>query len=445
MTEVFKNYISKNYSSIFILKLKNIFFSGFLNGSIFFTRASLSSSSYHPRRGDLVLYVSVECEPSAHNKHSNWRAIRITPKSNTLRSKPLNLDNLSSPAQRDLRADLIANKNGIVVVDCLDLGTVTVGKVREAKLVIDNTGVEDQILQDCFHAPSVRMLGTFPLTLHKQSSKEMDIVCKARHLGRNREILVLRFAGFEIGVGVTFSAVDSDDLLREITPSGFNGGSYQKQHYGDTTSRSSFANGANVVPGRRKMFRPRQRAFATRRLGDYPVPNYMWRDALEAEEASLLDAHPTLGEPLSRENYKDKLSSLLHLEEIANDCQIKRFGIREAVFTRASGDMLSLQVPGLSEKRPSLMIGDSAMAKPVNSGMLGDDRWFEGCVQEVRSTSVLLLFEQSFHNSYCGEVYEVEFKLNRGGFRRMHQAVDVACELMGNDILFPEKVGFKLN
>ena len=50
---------------------------------------------------------------------------------------------------------------------------------------------------------------------------------------------------------------------------------------------------------------------------------------------------------------------------------------------------------------------------------------FEGCIHEVRSSSVLLKFEQGFHNTYGGELYDIEFKMNRGPYRRQHQATEV--------------------
>ncbi len=53
---------------------------------------------------------------------------------------------------------------------------------------------------------------------------------------------------------------------------------------------------------------------------------------------------------------------------------------------------------------------------------------------------VFLQFESNFHHSYCGEVYNVTFRFNRGPFRRLHRAAEQAVGLMGRDFLFPSAV-----
>ena len=71
---------------------------------------------------------------------------------------------------------------------------------------------------------------------------------------------------------------------------------------------------------------------------------------------------PYLGEELCFENYKEKFSNLLHLEEIEQGEQMSRFTLVEVPFV-PQGQYLSLDVPGLAEKRPSLAIGDTAIAR----------------------------------------------------------------------------------
>ena len=78
------------------------------------------------------------------------------------------------------------------------------------------------------------------------------------------------------------------------------------------------------------------------------------------------------------------------------------------------GPYLSLEVPGLAEKRPSLALGDTAIATLSN---VSETQKFEGCIHEVRSRSILLMFDPKFHDLYCGEVYDVEFHFSRGQFR----------------------------
>ena len=54
-----------------------------------------------------------------------------------------------------------------------------------------------------------------------------------------------------------------------------------------------------------------------------------------------------------------------------------------------------------------------------------EDALFEGFVHEIRDTLVYLKFSKKF-NYVPGRKYDVEFRLNRLVFRRMHQAVECA-------------------
>ena len=38
---------------------------------------------------------------------------------------------------------------------------------------------------------------------------------------------------------------------------------------------------------------------------------------------------------------------------------------------------------------------------------------YEGCIEEVRSTELLLRFDENFQRRYDGELYNVTFKMNR--------------------------------
>ena len=51
--------------------------------------------------------------------------------------------------------------------------------------------------------------------------------------------------------------------------------------------------------------------------------------------------------------------------------------------TIISGRYLALTVPGLAEKRPSLLVGDAIHARQLAGGVPAGP-FFEGCVHEVR-------------------------------------------------------------
>lgn len=91
-----------------------------------------------------------------------------------------------------------------------------------------------------------------------------------------------------------------------------------------------------------------------------------------------------------------------------------------------------LEVPGLAEKRPSIILGDKIRVK--NHG--GVDKWFVGYVHRVEQSSVLLRFHPTF-NSYKGQRYDVCFFLCRSTIRRMHHALSVAWN--SGRLLFPSQ------
>lgn len=61
---------------------------------------------------------------------------------------------------------------------------------------------------------------------------------------------------------------------------------------------------------------------------------------------------------LNLENYKPKFSTLLWLEEIHAEMEIKDFNM-SGVTLKRNGNLLVLEVPGVEEGRPRLVTGSS--------------------------------------------------------------------------------------
>ena len=55
-------------------------------------------------------------------------------------------------------------------------------------------------------------------------------------------------------------------------------------------------------------------------------------------------------------NHKEKFSTLLWLEEIHAEIELKEYNM-SGVTLKRNGDLLVLEVPGLAESRPSLYTG----------------------------------------------------------------------------------------
>ncbi len=78
-----------------------------------------------------------------------------------------------------------------------------------------------------------------------------------------------------------------------------------------------------------------------------------------------------------------------------------------------------LQVEGLAEGRPSVLVGDSIRVQHVGQP---NETWDKGRVHNVGMNHVSLRFNDAF-NMYRGTKFEVRFVLNRVSFRRMHEAL----------------------
>ncbi|KAG9044287.1 hypothetical protein FS837_008417 [Tulasnella sp. UAMH 9824] len=90
-----------------------------------------------------------------------------------------------------------------------------------------------------------------------------------------------------------------------------------------------------------------------------------------------------------------------------------------------------MEVPGLAEKRPSVLVGDSVHL----SLQRNPNQWFEGRVHVVREKEVGLRFHARFAYRE-GELCEARFTVPRIPLRRMHFAIN--SEFSPDKILFPD-------
>jgi helicase MOV-10 len=102
-----------------------------------------------------------------------------------------------------------------------------------------------------------------------------------------------------------------------------------------------------------------------------------------------------------------------------------------------SSRLYSLDVPGLAEKRPSVIVGDRILVKEHGSPK---PKWWEGYVHTVQLNDVGLRFNHSFH-PVRGQRFDIRFCLNRLSLRRMHAALDIPTP--NPRLLFPEEAHVK--
>ena len=401
---------------------------GIVDSNVYFGPESFSHS-YVPRINDNVRVHAIECEPMESNRKCNWRATKLVPKgTGSYREKPLETSHLLDKSFFD---EMIQDKFNVHIDDEIPLGSLQKGQIIEHSIEISNHNKGQKVILKSVEFKSKNLeinQNIFPLEMVPRSKAVIKIKGKANDFGLFKVLAIFKFQIeneeiFIIGTQIVMDVKDSflESLQSQIQPKmpRFNYGNFNQ---GDNK---------NVIRGRRSA---NSRIFIKKRLAEHAIPKRFESLYFDQDPSALLDHLPFLGEDLNFHNYKDKFSNLLYLEELEQVEQMTQFSL-SCVSFQIQGPYLALEVPGLAEKRPSLTIGDTAIAFR-NS----EEKKFEGCIHEVRSKSILLMFDERFHQFYCGEVYDIEFKMSRSQFKRMHQAIGEVEKNFGEDVLFPKMV-----
>uniref|UniRef100_A0A8B9JVV3 Mov10 like RISC complex RNA helicase 1 n=1 Tax=Astyanax mexicanus TaxID=7994 RepID=A0A8B9JVV3_ASTMX len=162
------------------------------------------------------------------------------------------------------------------------------------------------------------------------------------------------------------------------------------------------------------------------RLARRHLPNFLGNYTLpqalrECVEAKkdVLVVQPALGEPLSLSSMGAHFSALLWLEELQAEKELREFSINGALLRKGT-IYLHLEVPGLCEGRPSLFIGKKRKRKAHSLALLVLLRL------QISEEDVSLRVNKDFQQSYLGEPLDVEFTYNRVTMRRCHCALEQA-------------------
>ncbi|KAI9508245.1 RNA helicase [Russula earlei] len=341
------------------------------------------------------------------------------------RKAGLRTESILQLAQRD--------RNGVTVSSQdtgLDFGVVSPGMVSRAvksftlKVTIQTS--EFMVLEPQWTSRS-RALGTEPAFScriegepHLRRNRDVRIIVglRATGIGRYQDTLEIRFAC--ISNGKQFS------VTRTI-----------KATIGDAADYALLLPSAPFVPRRRANRKeisrfvagvppPRLLAIAwTSKLGKYRIPK-IYQPILSippnrsesTEDIVPIQIRSLFPNPLKLANHCDVFCKLLWLEEIVMEDALRVFDM-ESVTLSKHGVYYHLSVPGLAEKRPSVIIGDIIVVKISGAG---DDKWYEGHVHYVHEAEVGLRFHRSFSN-HATQRFDVRFRLNRVPLRRQLQAL----------------------
>uniref|UniRef100_A0A671X321 RNA helicase n=1 Tax=Sparus aurata TaxID=8175 RepID=A0A671X321_SPAAU len=180
-------------------------------------------------------------------------------------------------------------------------------------------------------------------------------------------------------------------------------------------------------------------------LKQYRIPTYMDELINSLKQSAFFRdqryiQRVLLESPLTWKNYSEKFQLLLYLEEQQMEVDIKRYNIpnndrAEATMTRdRDKKLLVLEVPGVSENRPSVLRGDSLLAYPAGEKKVK----YRGYVHSVQLDSVKLGFSSELLARFVdGMKFNIEFTVNRLTVRVQHRAAEMATTCGLGEVLFP--------
>ncbi|KAF2285412.1 hypothetical protein GH714_003619 [Hevea brasiliensis] len=240
--------------------------------------------------------------------------------------------------------------------------------------------------------------------------------CKPKEIG-----LYTSIVHFDVGTDMIERVVfllAEDNISRSLA---------SRKPYSRATRKKQFTVD-NFVGGSRPL-RPMGKAIK-KRLPRYDIPKET-REMIESKQNIDL----IIGS-LTRQNYAYYFKMLLMMEEIQMEEDMRSYDM-EGVGMRKKGNFLSLMVPGLAERRPSLVHGDYIFAKIANADETTSP--YQGFIHRVEADEVYLKFAAAFHSHHLnGNLYDVHFTYNRLNMRRQYQAVD-AAENLETELLFPSE------
>lgn len=184
--------------------------------------------------------------------------------------------------------------------------------------------------------------------------------CKAKFVGMSEELFIFDFKDFKIG-RIFYITVNAINISQKTNSASNRQKNIRKISIADLDELSEIT----CIPGVRSYKSP---SFIQVRNGIFRVPRYIWDAVLNMQSGKSSDEQrvaignqmPCLLKPLSFHTYKERFHILLYLEEISQKLHLQQYNIESAIMRR-HGDYLALEVPGLVEKRPSLVVGDRAI------------------------------------------------------------------------------------
>lgn len=413
---------------------------GTIGKSIVFSKRTCDPG-YIPSVGDKVVSDNIESDQGLYT----WRSLTVVPiKEVSEKQSPLPTLSSSGVSKKRL-SELTKDKCGIRISSDLNLN-LNVHEEKTVTVAIRNVGDATCVLRKSVfmikkaESQLILLHPTADATavLNPGDSLSYRFKCKARFIGISEELFIFDFAGFQIGR--VFTITVNPKCTGKTAVQNGTAISNKQQNLADLSQWDQMI----YIPGIRPYQTPQ---FIKKRNIVFRVPQHYWDLILQGInegksqtefQQDLENAVPCLLNRLSFKSYKDRFRALLYLEEIADTINMQQYNMESAIMRR-SGDYLVMQVPGLAEKRPSLLVGDRAIISFKWDNQGGKPK-YEGYIHKVTNTEIFLKFNTNFHQEYNSEDCQVAFKCSHSGIHRCHNAINTAVIRHSDNFLFPTYV-----
>ncbi|GJP29827.1 hypothetical protein CLOM_g19923 [Closterium sp. NIES-68] len=263
---------------------------------------------------------------------------------------------------------------------------------------------------------------------------QLTLRVKPSSVGVLKAILVFSFENFLIGRYLNILV--EDQVTKSMAPTA----PFEPK---DRKSRQEEEPAAEILPG----VEPEGWKRAGEQLAKIPwfgIPSWV-RESYEGMNTAEMRL-PGFEGPVTLDTYKKRFELLLHVEELQMEFDIRYYDMKGVTLLPAGVDHFQLTVPGLAEKRPSVLFGDRVYLSYANEGGDGGGGGhrrieYQGFVHGVDRESALLRFHPDFHRRFIrGQQFNVRFEVPRGPTRACHLALGLANQHLGQHVLMPSQI-----
>ncbi|KAF6075225.1 Mov10 RISC complex RNA helicase [Phyllostomus discolor] len=184
-------------------------------------------------------------------------------------------------------------------------------------------------------------------------------------------------------------------------------------------------------------------------LGKYNPPSQLRQLLPQIQGTNIFTAPKKIAEikaqletALKCTNYETKFRLLLHLEELQMEYDIRHYDLDSVPMTldliNQNPRLLTLEVPGVAESRPSVLRGDHLFALLSSEAHQNNSVTYKGFVHRVELDRVKLSFSTSLLNRFVdGLTFKVKFTFNRQPLQVQHRALELTRRHSLWPMLFP--------